>query len=100
MASRGSVVPDVEYVRLSSKGQFVLPKPVRDTMGVHEGDLIAIRMEGKHPILAKVETRETMAQFKRLGRELRKSVKRRLGYIPNEQQIVDLIRNVREEGGP
>jgi antitoxin PrlF len=39
--------------RISSKGQVTLPKPVRDALGVAEGDQIVFRVEGGRATLAR-----------------------------------------------
>jgi len=39
--------------RLSSKGQVTLPKPVRDALGLDEGDAVIFRVEGDRAVLAR-----------------------------------------------
>jgi antitoxin PrlF len=39
--------------RLTSKGQVTIPKAVRDTLELHEGDEIVFRVERKRAIVAK-----------------------------------------------
>ena len=39
--------------RVSSKGQVTLPKPVRDALGVAEGDHVVFRVEGRRATLAR-----------------------------------------------
>ncbi len=39
--------------RISSKGQVTLPKPVRDALGVAEGDHVVFRVEGRRATLAR-----------------------------------------------
>jgi AbrB family looped-hinge helix DNA binding protein len=39
--------------RLSSKGQITLPKPVRDALGLAEGDAVVFRVEGGRAVLAR-----------------------------------------------
>lgn len=39
--------------RITSKGQVTVPKPVRDALGINQGDEILFRVEGNHVILAR-----------------------------------------------
>lgn len=39
--------------QLSSKGQLTVPKVVRDTLGLAEGDQVVFRLEGQRAILAR-----------------------------------------------
>jgi antitoxin PrlF len=39
--------------RMSSKGQVTVPKPVRDALGLEEGDQVLFRVEGGHAALAR-----------------------------------------------
>lgn len=39
--------------RVSSKGQITVPKPVRDALGLAEGDRVVFRVEGHRATLAR-----------------------------------------------
>lgn len=42
-------------VKLGRKGQLVLPKEIRDSLGLGEGDRLLVSLEGGRVILANVE---------------------------------------------
>ncbi|MGH9107589.1 MAG: AbrB/MazE/SpoVT family DNA-binding domain-containing protein [Acidimicrobiales bacterium] len=39
--------------RLTSKGQLTVPKPVREALGLHDGDAVVFRLEGSRAVLAR-----------------------------------------------
>jgi antitoxin PrlF len=39
--------------RLTSKGQITLPKAIREALGLHEGDQVVFRVEGRRAVLAR-----------------------------------------------
>jgi AbrB family looped-hinge helix DNA binding protein len=39
--------------RLTSKGQVTIPKPVRDALGLRDGDEVVFRVEGDRAVLAR-----------------------------------------------
>jgi len=41
-------------VQLSTKGQVVIPKEIREKLDLHEGDLLSVEIEGEALILRKV----------------------------------------------
>jgi antitoxin PrlF len=40
--------------KMSSKGQITVPKPVRDALGIGEGDNVVFRVEGNRAVLARI----------------------------------------------
>jgi len=44
-----------KMVRVSKKGQFVIPKEIRDALEVKEGETLLVRLEGKQAILSRAE---------------------------------------------
>ena len=45
----------MSVVKVTRKGQVTLPKEVRDMLGIREGDLLLVRVEGNRVILTKGE---------------------------------------------
>jgi antitoxin PrlF len=39
--------------RLTSKGQLTVPKPVRDALGLEEGDAVLFRVRGEQALVAR-----------------------------------------------
>jgi len=50
-------------VRLSTKGQVVIPKEIREKLDLHEGDLLLMKIEGKALILRKVRERSWRRRY-------------------------------------
>jgi AbrB family looped-hinge helix DNA binding protein len=48
-------MPTAKTVKLGRKGQLVLPKEIRDSLGLAEGDRLLVSLEGERVILASVE---------------------------------------------
>lgn len=46
----------VDTTRVSSRGQVVLPKGVRDRLGLHSGDILAVYGEGDTVVLKRLRT--------------------------------------------
>lgn len=44
-----------EKVRLSSKGQLVLPKDIREAIGVKEGDELVVILDGESVVLTRLD---------------------------------------------
>ncbi len=40
-----------KMVRLGKKGQMVLPKPIREALGLQEGDLVMVALEGEDRVI-------------------------------------------------
>lgn len=51
---------EIEVVRLSSKGQVVIPKPVRGQLGLKEGDRLLAYASGELLVMRKVEEEESL----------------------------------------
>lgn len=40
--------------QVTSKGQITIPKPVREALGVAEGDQVFFRVDGDHAVLVRI----------------------------------------------
>ena len=56
-----------QFTTVSSKGQLVIPAPIRESMGIEPGTRVAIRQEGTRLILEP----QTLAAKLKLIKELR-----------------------------
>ncbi len=61
----------MEVVRVSSKGQVVIPKRVREKMGIKEGEYLLLVQEGDILIMKKLDVnlKEILKEGERLARE-------------------------------
>lgn len=50
-------------VTLSSKGQLTVPKKVRDTLKLKEGQILLIQLTGRGALLRKAEIRPAQSEF-------------------------------------
>ncbi len=67
--TKTTLIPKEEFTRVSSKGQIVIPKDIRDNLDIQEGDLLAAVSEENFIILKKVNpkiTREEKVLLKRI----------------------------------
>jgi AbrB family looped-hinge helix DNA binding protein len=46
---------EVDTTRLSSRGQVVLPKALRERLGLHEGEILAVYGEGDTVVLKRLQ---------------------------------------------
>lgn len=78
-------------VRVSSKGQIVLPKKIRDRMGIGEGDYIIID-ELTEGVLIMAKSR--IALFDAIAEPIRREAEEQ-GFT--EDQLMDMIKEMRRE---
>ncbi len=78
----------MSITRLSSKGQLVLPKPVRDALGLEPGDELLVEIES-----------DTIRIVPHRKRRLQEVLKRLPGHRPREKyrNAGDLLAVEREE---
>ena len=44
----------MDFARITAGGQATIPKPIREAVGLSEGDVIAFEIEDDHVVLRKV----------------------------------------------
>jgi antitoxin PrlF len=77
----GDIVGFVEFSSLTSKGQTTVPKPVRQALGLNEGDKIAYEVAGGDVTLRRADdTRDDPAIAAFLG-FLARDIQRNPGHI-------------------
>ncbi|OGP90345.1 MAG: hypothetical protein A2156_00075 [Deltaproteobacteria bacterium RBG_16_48_10] len=71
-------------VKLSGKGQFVIPKEMREALGLKEGEEILVTLEGTRVVLTRPReyARETRGLLKGTWGRNRKAVQ---GYLERER---------------
>ena len=47
----------MEFARITARGRTTIPKTIRETAGLREGDVIAFEIEGDHLVVRKVGPR-------------------------------------------
>jgi AbrB family looped-hinge helix DNA binding protein len=85
------VIEDRYVVKLSSKGQLVLPKEVREDMEVHPGDILILKKDQSG--FWKLEKGEILA-FRELSQKLQEEAKKK-GYT--EEELEKDVEKAREE---
>ncbi|WP_048148662.1 AbrB/MazE/SpoVT family DNA-binding domain-containing protein [Palaeococcus ferrophilus] len=62
----------MEVVRVSSKGQVVIPKEVRERLGIKEGEYLLLVQEGDLILMKKldIDVEEILREGERLARKL------------------------------
>lgn len=59
----------IAATKLSSKGQIVLPKQVRDALGLNTGDALAVAVDGDRIVLKKITLNDLLEESDRNYRE-------------------------------
>lgn len=87
---------EIEVVRLSSKGQVVIPKPVRGELGLKEGDRLLTYAKGGLLVMRKVEKEESLLSI--LAASSRKKVASlKLSYKEVDRTIEETRKGSRKE---
>ncbi len=89
----------IETVKMSSKGQIVIPQGMREELNAGEGTIFAIAKTESTVVLKKLETpskEQLLKELKELTKEGAELARRK--GIKNEQDIIGLIQKRRARG--
>ena len=83
----------MEVVRVSSKGQVVIPKEVRERLGIKEGEYLLLLQEGDLILMKKlnIDVEEILREGERLARKrgiTREDVERAIMEVRNGNEAV------------
>ena len=87
----------VETVKMSAKGQIVIPQQIREELNANEGSMFAVIGSKDSVILKKIETpskEDLIRDLERIAKEGRKRAER-LGI--KESGVPGLVRRIRKE---
>ena len=82
-----------EVTKVSSKGQVVIPREIRKTLGLKEGSRLAVDNLNNVIIMKKVDIEDLKREFKKLTKRGEKFAKEK--GILNEEDVVKIIHNGR-----
>ena len=86
----------VETIKMSSKGQIVIPQDIREEIDVEEGTIFSVVSNNGTIILKKIETpskEDLIKEFEAIAKEGRKRAEK-LGIT--ESDIPDIIHKIRK----
>jgi len=63
------MMTEVEITKMSSKGQVVIPRQLREEMNIKEGEIFAVVGNDDTIILKKIETPSTKEVFEKLNQK-------------------------------
>jgi len=88
---------DIETVKMSSKGQIVIPQDIREKLQAREGSLFAVIENKGSIVLKRIKTpskEELIKEFKKMAEEGKKRAKK-LGI--RESDVPFLVHKTRKE---
>lgn len=65
---------NVEITRVSSKGQVVIPKGIREAIGIEEGDRLLVYMKGDRVVMRRIHEEESLLSV--VARPVRAKIER------------------------
>ncbi len=86
----------IETIKMSSRGQVVIPQDIREELGAAEGTLFSVVSSKDTVILKKLETpskEELIKELETIAKEGRKRAEK-LGI--KESDVLNLVHNVRK----
>jgi len=84
-------VPMIDNAKVMSKGQVTIPKEIRDSLKIAEGDRVTFICEGDYAIVMNANIYAMRMMQKEMAGEWEKA------GIRSEGDIIDLCREVRAE---
>ena len=84
-------MPELEFTKISSKGQVVIPQDIRESLGLEEGTPLAVAVRGSSVVLKKVELPK-VTSWKEVAKPFRAAAKE-AGFA--ESDLNELIAEVR-----
>ncbi|MEW6329672.1 MAG: AbrB/MazE/SpoVT family DNA-binding domain-containing protein [Candidatus Micrarchaeota archaeon] len=84
---------DAELTSVTAKGQIVIPKDLRDRVGIHEKDTLACFDVKDFIVLKKIEIPSLEKEFKEIARRISKAAKAK-GIT--EADVIRAVRKRRE----
>lgn len=83
----------MEMAKVTSKGQITIPVAIRNMLGIREGDKILFVEDGEKVVMMNATTSALLK-----AQETFRGVAEELG-IQNEQDVVDMVKEIRAERG-
>jgi len=78
----------MEVVKVSTKGQVVIPKEIREALGIRNGDYLVVTERNGYIIMKKLSVEDVFRE----GEELAKTLK------IEKEDVIRAVREVRYEG--
>lgn len=78
----------MEVVKVSTKGQVVIPKEIREALGIRNGDYLVVTERNGYIIMKKLSVEDVFGE----GEELAKALK------IEKEDVIRTVREVRYEG--
>ncbi len=88
---------DIETVKMSSKGQIVIPQDIRQKLNAHEGSVFAVVGSRDSVILKKIETPSKEDLIKGLEKIAKEGRKRAEIEGIKESDVSDIVHRIRKE---
>ena len=86
----------VETIRMSSKGQVVIPQDIREELGMNEGTIFAVVGSKDTIVLKKIQTPSKDVLIKELENIAKEGRKRAEKLGIKEEDISDLVHKLRK----
>ena len=87
----------VETIKMSSKGQIVIPQHIRDELHAQEGSIFAVVSSKNSVVLKKIETPSREDLIKHLEKIANEGKKRAEKLGIKESDVSDLVHKIRKE---